>query len=147
MSFLFFSVSRLLLIDLQEFCFSQGGFNPPARCVVFSRWACMWVGTEWWPHCMEQSELVASKNAGLLGSVWDQVGTMCWVCVGPILSATLDYRSQGLYWREIKVSHSELSTALASTVSGKILAGIFPMEPLKHLLFVFHQGASYISGR
>ena len=86
-----------MLIDLEEFCFSQGGFDPPAPC-VFSRWARVWVETEWVLHCMEQSESVALKNASLLESVWDQVGAMCLrVCVGLVLSATLDYRSQGLY--------------------------------------------------
>lgn len=145
--FSFFQWVVFCLLIWRSFAFPREVSIHLALRVVFSRWACMWVGTEWWLHCMEQSELVASKNAGLLGSVWDQVGGMCWVCVGPVLSATLDYRSQGLYWREIKVSYSEPSTALASIVSGKILAGILPMELLKHLLPVFHQGGSYISGR
>lgn len=58
----------------------------------------MWMETGWLLHCMEQSELVALKNASLLESVWDQVGVMCLrVCVGLVLSAALDYRSQGLY--------------------------------------------------
>ena len=32
--FSFFSVSRFLLVDLEEFCFSQGGFDPPALCGI-----------------------------------------------------------------------------------------------------------------
>lgn len=27
-------MSRLLLVDLEEFCFSQGGFDPPVLCGI-----------------------------------------------------------------------------------------------------------------
>ena len=74
--------------------------------------------TGWLLHCMEQSELVALKNASLLESVWDQVGVMCLrVCVGLVLSAALDYRSQGLYWREISIPYTEPRTTWASIIN------------------------------
>lgn len=41
-SFPCFSMSCLLLIDLEQFHFPQEGLNSPAVCVVFFRGACKW---------------------------------------------------------------------------------------------------------
>lgn len=40
-----------------------------------------------------------------------------WVCVGLVLSAALDYRSQGLYRREISIPYTEPRTAWASIMN------------------------------
>lgn len=122
-SFPCFSVSCFLLIDLEEFCFSQVGFHPPAVYVVPSRRA----GTERQLPCMDRSELVASQNAGLVRSVWDRVRVKCFImCMGLVLPATLNYRSWDPCWREIKLSCSKPHMSRASVVISKILVGFFP---------------------
>lgn len=72
--FIFFLVFNELplLIDLEEFCFSQVGFNLPAVCVAFSRWAYKWAGPEWWLPWVAKSEVVVSQDAGLVRSVWNE---------------------------------------------------------------------------
>lgn len=102
---------------------------------------------------MEQSELVASRKAGLMGSVWDQVGeSLCGVrsvSYTGLQNLGLDYRIWGLYGREIQLSYSEPRTAGAWIVSSETLAGILPMESLKHLLPVVHrdeEGRAYFCG-
>lgn len=56
---------------------------------------------------MEQSELAASRKAGLMGSVWDQVGeSLCGVrsvSYTGLQNLGLDYRIWGLYGREIQL--------------------------------------------
>lgn len=79
--------------------------------------------------CVEKPELVAKRNAGLVGLVWDPVSETCFgVCMGPVLPATLNYIGWDSSQRQIELSYSDPHTARASAAVNKILLAILPME-------------------
>lgn len=78
---------------------------------------------------MEKPELVAERDAGLVGLVWDPVSQTCFgVCMGPVLPATLNYVGWDSSQRQIKLFYSDPHTTPASTAISKILLAILPME-------------------